>query len=105
MKKVGTKKNVEVKPVAIPKPIRPKPEFDYLSIYPTFNHIFSVTYMKSQMQANSEIPNIMRDIKTLFTTHVDHFSNRKTFQPAIFLPFDSTGNFKMTDPKQLLLHA
>ena len=47
----------------------------------------------------------MKDIRTMFTTHVEHFANRKTFQPAIFLPFDSTGAFKLTDPKQLLLHA
>lgn len=74
-------------------------------MYPTFNHIFSVTYLKNQMQANNEIPNIMRDIKTLFTTHNEHFAGRNTFQPAIFFPFDSTGAFKMTDAKQLLLHA
>ena len=61
--------------------------------------------MKPQHQALSELPNIMRDIKTLFTTHMEHFSNRTTFKPAIFLPFDHNGVFQLTDPKQLIAHA
>lgn len=47
----------------------------------------------------------MRDLRTLFTTHVDHFSNKQLFKPAIFLPFDHNGTFQLTDPKQLIAHA
>jgi hypothetical protein len=50
--------------------IRPKPEFDYLTVYPSFNHIFSVMYLKPVNQALNDIPNIMREVKTLFSTHI-----------------------------------
>lgn len=56
--------------VAIPKIIRPKPDFNYFSVYPTFNHIFSVMYLKPVHQALNDIPNLMRDIKTMLTTHL-----------------------------------
>ncbi len=102
MKKTN-KKVMEV--VAIPKIIRPKPDFNYLSVYPTFNHIFSVMYLKPVHQALNDIPNLMRDIKTMLTTHIEHFSNKSNFKPAIFLPFDHNGAFQLTDPKQLIAHA
>jgi hypothetical protein len=47
----------------------------------------------------------MRDIKTLFVTHMEHFSNRSNFKPAIFLPFDHNGALLLNDPKQLIAHA
>lgn len=102
-KQLENKKNT--KP-SIPKIVYAKPEFDYLQIYPSFNHIFSIMYLKPIHQATSDIPNIMREIKTLFINHVQHFEHNKTFfQPALFLPFDHHGSFQINDPKQLLLHA
>lgn len=50
--------------------LRPKPDFNYLDVYPSFNHIFSVMYLKPTSQALNEIPNIMREVKTLFSTHI-----------------------------------
>lgn len=50
MKKTSTK---VAEAMAVPKLIRPKPEFDYFSVYPTFNHIFSVMYLKPASQAVS----------------------------------------------------
>lgn len=99
------KKVAEAQPAPKPLFLRPKPDFDYLSVYPTFNHIFSVMYLKPQSQALSEIPNLLRDMKTLFTAHLEHFANRSNFKPAIFLPFDHNGTFQLTDPKQLIAHA
>lgn len=103
MKKTN-KKVAEAAPQKIIS-VRPRPEFDYLSVYPSFNHIFSVMYLKPVHQALNDIPNIMRDIKTLFTAHMEHFSNRSNFKPAIFLPFDNNGAFQLTDAKQLIAHA
>lgn len=62
-------------------------------------------YLKPLNQALNDIPNIMRDIKSLFTTHIEHFSNKSNFKPAIFLPFDNNSTFQLTDPKQLIAHA
>lgn len=62
-------------------------------------------YLKPTSQAISDIPNIMRDIKTMFETHMEHFSSKTNFKPAVFLPFDSNGTFQLTDPKQLIAHA
>jgi len=62
-------------------------------------------YLKPVSQALSDIPNIMREIKTLFTTHVEHFSKKSNFKPAIFLPFDNNGTFQLTNPKQMIAHA
>lgn len=62
-------------------------------------------YLKPVSQALNDIPNIMRDIKTLFAAHIEHFSTKTTFKPAIFLPFDHNGAFQLTDPKQLIAHA
>ena len=92
--------------MAPPKPMYAIPTFNYLEIYPSFNHIFSVMYTKAEHQAIQDVPGIMRDLTTIFTTHQQHFKDKKTlFQPAIFLPFDSTNRFQLTDPKQLLLHT
>ena len=89
-----------------PKPIYAVPEFNYLEVYPTFNHIFSVMYTKAEHQAIQDIPSIMRELTTIFTTHLSHFKDKKAFfQPAIFLPFDSSSKYQLTDPKQLLLHT
>ena len=98
------KKKSEARPPAPPKLIRPKPQFDYLSVYPTFNHIFSVMYTKPTSQAILDIPILMKEMKTLFANHLDHFKNRNTFQPALFLPFDQNPT-RFTDPKQLILSA
>jgi hypothetical protein len=46
--------------VAPSKPLYVLPDFNYLEIYPTFNHIFSVMYTKAEHQAIQDIPNIMR---------------------------------------------
>jgi hypothetical protein len=92
--------------VAPPKPLHALPAFNYLEIYPSFNHIFSVMYTKAEHQALQDIPMIMRDLTNMFTTHLQHFKEKNSyFKPAIFLPFDSTNNFQLSDPKQLLLHA
>jgi len=42
------------------RPLYAKPTFNYLEIYPTFNHIFSVMYTKAEHQAIQDIPAIMR---------------------------------------------
>ena len=105
MKKKENKKKSEIirPPTPIQKPIRPKPEFDYLSVYPTFNHIFSVMYLKPQSQAVLGIPLIMNELKNLFTAHSCHLRERTTYQPAVFLPFNN--NYKFSDPKQLVMQA
>jgi hypothetical protein len=89
------------------KPLYALPAFNYLEIYPTFNHIFSVMYTKAEHQALLDIPMIMRDLTNMFTTHLQHFKEKSGgyFQPAIFLPFDTSNNFNLTDPRQLLIHA
>jgi hypothetical protein len=61
-------KTAELAP--IPKLIRPKPQFDYFSLYPTFNHIFSVMYLKPTPQALADIPHLHLDIRSLFTAHL-----------------------------------
>ena len=43
-----------------PKPLYARPTFNYLDVYPTFNHIFSVMYTKAEHQAIQDIPAIMR---------------------------------------------
>lgn len=51
-----------------------------------------------------DLPILMKELKNLFSTHVQHFQNKKTFQPAIFLPFDNA-NMQFGDPRQMILHA
>ncbi len=81
------------------------PDFPYLEIYPTFNHIFSVMYTKAEHQALQDVPLMMKELTALFSTHVQHFKERAgVFRPAVFLPFDG-GSFSGSDPRQLLLHA
>ncbi len=59
----GSKKVVKK---AIPSIIKqqkvnyPKPEFNYLEIFPTFNHIFNVYHTKPHNQALLDIPLIMK---------------------------------------------
>jgi hypothetical protein len=92
--------------VAPPKHLYALPTFNYLQIYPTFNHIFSVMYTKAEHQALMDIPAIMKDLSAMFSTHLSHFKDKNSyFQPAIFLPFDSSNNAHLADPRQLLLHA
>lgn len=92
--------------VAPPKPLYVLPTFNYLEVYPTFNHIFSVMYTKAEHQAIQDIPSIMRELTNIFTTHINHFKSKNNyFQAGIFLPFDSSSKFQMTDPKQLLSHT
>jgi hypothetical protein len=63
-------------------------------------------YTKAEHQALQDIPMIMKDLTNMFTTHTQHFKEKSSyFKPAVFLPFDSSNNFQLTDPKQLLLHA
>ena len=89
-----------------PKPIYALPDFNYLDIYPTFNHIFSVMYTKAEHQAIQDVPGIMRELSTIFSTHQSHFKDKQSFfQPAVFLPFDSSSRMQSTDPRQLLLHT
>jgi hypothetical protein len=100
------KKNPKTaEPSTICKIIRPRPEFDYFSVYPTFNHIFSVMYLKPPAQALSDIPHLLVDIRGLFTAHLEHFSNRANFKPAVFLPFDHSGGLQLSDPRQLIAHV
>lgn len=104
------KRKVTKKPVMAimnpPKPLFALPTFNYLEIYPTFNHIFSVMYTKSEHQAIMDVPLIMKDLINMFTTHLNHFKDKNSFfKPALFLPFDTANSLQMTDPKQLLLHA
>jgi len=95
-----------VSPQINPKFNHPLPDFNYLDIYPTFNHIFSVSYCKPINQALQDIPLIMKDLTTMLSTHLQHFKDKANyFQPAIFLPFDSLNNFNTIDPKQLIMHA
>lgn len=61
-------------------------------------------YTKPTSQAILDIPLLMKEMKTLFSNHLDHFKNRNTFQPALFLPFDQNPT-RFTDPKQLILSA
>ena len=92
--------------VAPPKPLYVRPDFNYLQVYPTFNHIFSVMYTKSEHQAVQDIPGIMRELTNIFSTHLSHFKEKKSFfQPALFLPFDSGNRLQLSDPRQLLLHT
>jgi hypothetical protein len=99
-------KRISAAAVAPPKPLHALPTFNYLEIYPTFNHIFSVMYTKAEHQAIQDIPSIMKELTNIFTTHINHFKSKNTyFQAAIFLPFDSASKTQMTDPKQLLLHT
>ena len=92
--------------VAPQKHLYALPSFNYLEIYPTFNHIFSVMYTKTEHQALMDIPAIIKDLSTMFSTHLNHFKDKNSyFQPAIFLPFDSSNNAHLADPGQLLLHA
>lgn len=80
------------------------PNFNYLEVYPSFNHIFSVMYTKAEHQALLDIPNIQKELISMFAAHIQHFKDRTSyFQPAVFLPFDNNANF--SDPRQLLLHA
>ena len=60
-------------------------------------------YMKPANQAIMDIPNIMKELRNLFSLHIEHFKQKSNFQPAIFLPFDHTQKF--SDPKQLILNA
>lgn len=60
-------------------------------------------YLKPVSQAISDIPNIIRELRILFSTHVDHFKQKSNFQPALFLPFDN--NYRFSDPKQLIMNA
>lgn len=76
------------------------PTFNYLEIYPTFNHIFSVMYTKAEHQALMDIPAIMKDLSMMFSTHLNHFKDKNSyFQPAIFLPFDSSNNAQLANPR------
>ena len=63
-------------------------------------------YTKAEHQAIQDVPSIMRELTNIFATHLNHFKDKKAFfQPALFLPFDTTNKFQMTDPKQLLIHT
>ena len=63
-------------------------------------------YTKAEHQALQDIPMIMKDLTNMFTTHQQHFKDKASyFKPAVFLPFDTSNNFQLSDPKQLLLHA
>ena len=62
-------------------------------------------YTKAEHQAIQDIPLIMKELTTMFTTHVSHFKDKTLFQPAVFLPFDAANRLQLTDPRQLLMHA
>lgn len=61
-------------PIMAPqRPLYSLPAFNYLEVYPTFNHIFSVMYTKAEHQALQDIPMIMKDLTNMFATHMQHF--------------------------------
>ena len=71
-----------------PKPLYALPDFNYLDIYPTFNHIFSVMYTKAEHQAIQDVPTIMRELSTLSSAHIKTisktsrvFSSQQSFCP------------------------
>ena len=62
-------------------------------------------YTKAEHQALMDVPSIMKELTMMFATHINHFKDKSNFfQPAIFLPFDSSNNTQL-DPRQLILHA
>ncbi len=64
------KKPASTSIVKQPKVIYPKPEFNYLEVYPTFNHIFNVFYTKPEGQAVLDIPLVMRELIEMFQSHI-----------------------------------
>jgi hypothetical protein len=63
-------------------------------------------YTKTEHQALMDIPSIMKELISMFSTHFNYFKDKNNFfKPAIFLPFDSSNNAHLADPRQLLLHA